>query len=423
MTRPDAPFIGGTSDQYRPSKLPKNWEWVPLHTIARLESGHTPDRKQPEYWNGDVRWVSLQDTTRLDSDSITDTAFRVSELGIANSSARILPAGTVIFSRTATVGKSTILGCDMATSQDFANWVCGDRIHNRYLVHVLRGMERTWTNLMAGSTHNTIYMPDFKKLCILLPPLPEQRQIATIISAWDRAIELTTTLIAAKQKRKAALMQTLLTGKVRLPGYLKSWQSVKLGKLLKEVDRWVEWDDEAMYHLISIRRRSGGMFERERKRGDEILTKVMKTTETGDFVIARMQAVHGAITVTPPEFDRMHISDSYSSFVPVDSSALCMPFLDQLSRTNRFYRLLLRSAYGVTIEKMTFNVPWFLDESITLPATYEEQHAISDILNTQDREIELHQKKLDALRRQKKGLMQQLLTGKVRVNVSASSGE
>jgi type I restriction enzyme S subunit len=136
-----------------------------------------------------------------------------------------------------------------------------------------------------------------------------------------------------------------------------------------------------------------------------------------------MQAVHGAITVTPPEFDRMHISDSYSSFVPVDSSALCMPFLDQLSRTNRFYRLLLRSAYGVTIEKMTFNVPWFLDESITLPATYEEQHAISDILNTQDREIELHQKKLDALRRQKKGLMQQLLTGKVRVNVSASSGE
>jgi type I restriction enzyme S subunit len=80
-----------------------------------------------------------------------------------------------------------------------------------------------------------------------------------------------------------------------------------------------------------------------------------------------------------------------------------------------FYRLALLSAYGVTIEKMTFNLDWFLSESVLIPPTQAEQVRIADVLRTCDAEIGVLQQQLDALKTQKKGLMQKLLTGQVRV--------
>ncbi|BDD86074.1 restriction endonuclease subunit S [Desulfofustis limnaeus] len=101
--------------------IPVDWKRVQLTTVAQLESGHTPSRRNPKYWNGSIPWVSLHDTDALDDREIHSTQQSVTQEGIDNSSARILPRGTVVFSRTATVGKTTVLGCNMATSQDFAN--------------------------------------------------------------------------------------------------------------------------------------------------------------------------------------------------------------------------------------------------------------------------------------------------------------
>ena len=117
-----------------PSSLPPDWELVAITSVAILESGHTPARNQPKYWNGKIPWVSLHDSKHLDVREIFQTGLSVTELGIANSSARILPKGTVVFSRTATIGKSTVLGRDMATSQDFANYICGPRMLS--LIHI-----------------------------------------------------------------------------------------------------------------------------------------------------------------------------------------------------------------------------------------------------------------------------------------------
>src|SRR5258708_40366077 len=98
-----------------PEAIPSEWDFVRLTDVARLESGHTPSRKHPEYWAGDIPWVSLHDSKVLDRAEIRETAQTIGELGLANSSARLLPPGTVVFSRTATVGKATILGREMAT--------------------------------------------------------------------------------------------------------------------------------------------------------------------------------------------------------------------------------------------------------------------------------------------------------------------
>ena len=155
-----------------PTYVPERWELVYLTSVAKLESGHTPSRRRPEYWEGDIPWISLHDSGALDVREIFSTAQTIGQLGLANSSTRLLPKGTVVFSRTATVGKATVMGREMATSQDFANYICGERLHNHYLVHLFRYMSPEWKRLMAGSTHNSIYMPVFRDLQILLPPQP-----------------------------------------------------------------------------------------------------------------------------------------------------------------------------------------------------------------------------------------------------------
>ena len=210
--------------------IPEQWECARMASVARLESGHTPSKREPSYWDGRIPWVSLHDTDGLDGREILTTAQMITEEGLNHSSARMLPKGTVVFSRTATVGKSTVLGRAMATSQDFANYICGPRLHNHFLVYLFRSMGRTWQSLMAGSIHNTIYMPVFEALQIALPPLAEQRAIARALGDVDALLGALDRLIAKKRDLKQAAMQQLLTGQTRLPGFLGEWEVKRIGE-------------------------------------------------------------------------------------------------------------------------------------------------------------------------------------------------
>jgi len=210
--------------------IPADWELVTLTKVAKLESGHTPSRDKPSYWGGTIPWISLADTDALDRLEISATTECVTPEGIANSSARVLPAGTVVFSRTATVGKATRMARDMATSQDFANWVCGPTLEPSYLVQVFRHMDREWDRLQEGSTHKTIYMPVFKKLQILLPPIAEQKKIAAVGEAFDMRIEHEQAALAALKVNRDALAQELLSGRLRLPNSMIARNAETSGK-------------------------------------------------------------------------------------------------------------------------------------------------------------------------------------------------
>jgi type I restriction enzyme S subunit len=148
---------------------PRGWRWHKLNEIARLESGHTPSRLRPEWWGGDVSWISLTEIRALDGKWTESTNLRTNSEGIANSAARILPRGTVCFSRTASVGFVTIMGQPMATSQDFANWVCGEELDPEYLMYALIFSRKELLKLASGATHKTIYMPTLKNFHLCEP--------------------------------------------------------------------------------------------------------------------------------------------------------------------------------------------------------------------------------------------------------------
>ena len=288
-------------------------------------------------------------------------------------------------------------------------------LHHFVVSNIFR--ERLGPFLIAGAQPN-ISPSDIESIRIFLPPLPEQKKIAEILGACDEAIEAQERLIAQKQQRKKGLMQKLLTGEVRFPEFEgTAWREVAIGSLLKEVKRPVEWDDEEQYKLLSLRRRSGGPFARESLYGREIKTKTLKTVRTGDFLIAKMQVTHGALGLVTPEFDQYKVSASYICLVPRVDESFDIRFFNYLSQLRYIWHLAYVASYGVTIEKMTFVPKDFLKKKISVPSTKEECSAIADFIDSVNEEIAVQEKQLEQLKQQKKGLMQQLLTGKVRVKV------
>jgi len=163
--------------------VPNGWLRVPLLQIAQLASGHTPSREHPEYWGGDVPWISIPDARRNHGRTITDTASFTNKLGLENSAARLLPKGTVCLSRTASVGYSVVMGRPMATSQDFANWICSPAIVPEFLMLAFLAEGSHLLRFGKGTTHTTIYYPELKALHITLPPVAEQLQIVSRLNA------------------------------------------------------------------------------------------------------------------------------------------------------------------------------------------------------------------------------------------------
>lgn len=161
--------------------LPRAWRWTPLLRLARQETGHTPSRRHPEYWDGDVPWLGIRDARKHHGGVIDRTAQTITAAGLEASSARVLPARTVCLSRTASVGYVTLLGRPMATSQDFVTWTCSAALLPEYLMYALMAEGKSIRRFGRGSTHTTIYFPELRALHIALPPLEEQQAITTRI--------------------------------------------------------------------------------------------------------------------------------------------------------------------------------------------------------------------------------------------------
>ncbi len=203
-------------------EIPSHWESGILRFYARMRSGHTPSRQHPEYWEEcTIPWFSLADVWQLRNDDRTylgETKELISELGLTNSAAELLPAGTVILSRTASVGFSGIMPRPMATTQDFVNWICGPKLMPEYLLQVFRAMKPEFERLVMGSTHKTIYMPDAASFAVAVPPLDEQKAIVRFLEIeLDKVTRISSKVeeaIKRLREYRSALVTAAVTGKI-----------------------------------------------------------------------------------------------------------------------------------------------------------------------------------------------------------------
>ena len=204
------------------NKVPEHWVVANIRRFAEMKTGHTPSRSIPEYWeNCTIPWFTLADVWQLRDARrmyLRDTANSISEIGLANSAAELLPPGTVILSRTASVGYTGIMPTAMTTSQDFWNWVCGPDLLPEYLVYVFRAMRNEFRALMIGSTHKTIYQPVAAAIRIPVPPIEEQHQIVAYLDEQtakiDTLIDETERFIDLSRERRSALITAAVTGQI-----------------------------------------------------------------------------------------------------------------------------------------------------------------------------------------------------------------
>lgn len=391
--------------------IPSEWECLPICSVATLESGHTPGRTEPTYWNGSIPWVSLHDTEQLDGKEITKTTYTVTQKGIDNSSARVLPKGTVIFSRTATVGKATILGGNMATSQDFANYICGPRLHNHFLVYLFRSMVRTWQSLMAGSTHQTIYMPTFRKLLIPLPPLREQLAIAAALSDVDALLEGLDRLIAKKRDLKQAAMQQLLTGETRLPGFGGEWETKRLGELFSlrigsSKSRYIVQGGRYLVVDMGAVARDGRLIASKRTEyRDDFLIR-------GDLVMPKDDIGGGNIIgkiAFIDENDRYILGDHVYALRLVEGESQFFAYMINAYEVNRSLRSKAAGSAQLGLSRKAV-----LEQEVLVPGI-AEQKAIARALSDMDADIDVLDQRRAKTADLKQAMMQELLTGRTRL--------
>ena len=389
--------------------IPQEWEVASLGKLVSITSGESPSLFNLREI-GKYPYIKVEDMNNCEKYQLLSREYTDDERCAIQKGSIIFPKrGAAI-----TNNKVRIAACQLYMDSNMMaimpnDFVCGDYLYFKITYEQLFRIADTSTIPQINNKHIIPY-----KIC--LPPLAEQRKIAEILGAWDEAIEKQSRLIEKLELRKRGLMQRLLTGRTRLPGFTSPWQKVSYSEILKEVKRNMTWDDNEEYDLISVKRRSGGLFHRNRLLGKDIKTKNLRPAKFGDFLISKMQIVHGASGLVTEEFDGMKISGSYIALVAKSREKVDMNFINWYSQTPYFYHQTYVSSYGVHIEKMTFDLESFMSMNIMLPPL-PEQKAIAEVLTAADNEIVIHRKKLDALRLQKRGLMQQLLTGKTRVKI------
>ena len=395
--------------------IPEDWETVLLDNVAFRGSGHTPDKKIPEYWNGDIKWISLKDCDLLDKPYIFDTCDKVTKAGIANSSAVIHPCGTVVLSRDAGVGKSSIMSEDMAVSQHFMAWQCGETLNNLFLYYWLQSKKKEFERIAIGNTIKTIGLGYFKQLNIPRPPLPEQEAIACTLSDIDALIESLDRLLTKKRQIKQGAMQELLRSK-------DGWTVKTLGESCEVITKGTT--------PTSIGRNftgSGVNFlkaESISENGHPILSKIAFIDETTHKILKRSQLMDGDLLVSiAGVLGRIGIVDK--SLLPANiNQALAIVRLGKESDFDRIYlfyylrsTMIEKQISDINVQAAQANISLqnVSDFQISIPLSISEQIKIANILSDMDAEIESISAKLTKTRQLKQGMMHELLTGRIRL--------
>lgn len=169
----------------------KGWKIFKIEEIGEVVSGGTPSTKIEEYYGGNISWITPKDLSGYEKRYIYKGERNITEEGLNNSSAKLLPKGTVLFSSRAPIGYVAIAGQELATNQGFKNIICNpDIVNNHFMYYKMKTLKEHFESIAGGSTFKEVSGKIVKEQKILLPPLHEQEKIVNILNALDDKIEL-----------------------------------------------------------------------------------------------------------------------------------------------------------------------------------------------------------------------------------------
>ena len=387
---------------------------TPLGNLATVMTGGTPDRGTPAYWGGSIPWVG---TGEIDFNIIESPTEYLTERGLKESAARLLPKGTLLmamYGQGTTRGKVGILAIEAATNQACAAIVPkAGLIESEFLFYVL---EASYARIRLLS--NTGSQENLNTTLIREIPVPVLSKTARdgIVSAakeWNAAIEKATALLAALEQRKQGLMQQLLTGRRRLKGFKGKWNEVTLDNVLERITRK---NSDSCNTALTVSAQRGLVAQ-----GSYFAKQIAAEANEHYVLLKRGEFAYNRSAANGYPFGAIKRLDSHEEGI-VSTLCLCFgirhedvldsDFLVWLIEAGRLNRAICKIAHEGARSHGLLNVTAkdFFDIKTTVPG-FPEQRAIAAIMNDTQTEIDALRGQVKALKVQKRALMQKLLSG------------
>ena len=267
--------------------------------------------------------------------------------------------------------------------------------------------------LAQGISVVHLYSSQLKSLQIATPQAPEQEKIAACLSSLDNLITAQAKKIEALKAHKKGLMQQLFPAegetapRLRFPEFrnMQGWKERRVGSLLQKAIRPLKMEDDQEYSLVTVKRRYGGVETRCVLKGWAIKVKSQFSIKANDFIISKRQIVHCACGVVPKRLENSIVSNEYSVLVAAPDCDI--DFFWYFSQQPKVSEAFLASSRGIVIEKMLFDLDYWLKTKFLFPLL-PEQRKIGRVLSSIDNLIVTQISKLEAMGARKKGLMQGL---------------
>ena len=415
-------------------EIPEDWEVVKISEIARkIKAGGTPKTTIKEYYeNGDIPFVKIENIT-TSGKYLEKTKTKITKKGLENSSAWLVPSGSILFAMYGSIGAVTINKIPVATNQAILGIIINDKEADvEFVYYLLKFLGPLFEKHSKQTTQANLTAKIVKEFKIPLPPLSEQKKIAEILRTVDEAIEKTDLAIEKTERLKKGLMQRLLTRGIKHERFKKTeigeipeeWEVVRLEELLTAI--------QDTPHKVPKKTNSGipfvsvnyvlqfpdyNFYIDHSKEGIEYISEdnieFLKkfTPESGDIIYTKWG--------TPGVAKLVNTGDR---FVGLCSLALLKPkrsivyslFLVYALNSNATRKQII--PHSKTSTRTEIHKKHIRNILLPLPPLPEQQK-IAEILMTVDKKLELLRKRKEKLERIKRGLMKDLLTGRRRVRV------
>ena len=417
-------------------EIPEDWEVVKLGEIAEVKSGGTPSTSNKDFWDGEIAWCTPTDITALKGGKyLTQTSRNITKSGLQYSAAELLPVDSIVMTSRATIGECAIAKIPVTTNQGFKNFICFDKVDSEFIYYLLGTQKKRFVALCAGSTFLEININQVRNFQVALPKSnSKQTAIAAVLSDTDRLLAALRALIGKKRAVKTAAMQQLLSGRLRLPGFAatgrlknselgeipEDWEVVKIKEFTDCTaggtpstvisEYWnggIPWMNSGELHLKQVYDVSGRITELGLNNSS---TSVVPKNSVL-IGLAGQGKTRGTVAIS-----RIPLCTNQSIAAVFPNNLFCSEYLFY-NLENRYEEL--RSLSTGDGGRGGLNLTIIRNLAVPFPS-HPEQTAIAQTLSDMDSEIAALEVRAAKLAQIKQGLMQNLLTGKIRVNTGAA---
>ena len=400
---PELRFPGFTDD----------WEERKLGELSNIVGGGTPSTSNSEYWDGDIDWYAPAEIG--EQRYVSKSKKTITELGLKKSSARILPVGTVLFTSRAGIGNTAILGKEATTNQGFQSIVPNPNKLDSYFIYSRTNELKRYGEVTgAGSTFVEVSGKQMSKMSIMVPELSEQQKIGSFFKQLDDTIALHQRKLDLLKEQKKGYLQKMFpkngakVPELRFAGFADDWEERKLGELALVLTGFPfkneDFVDNGKYLVITngnIQNESSTVDVSLGNRVDDLSDEIKERyyLNKNDILVTMDGTVGRTAKVVD---DNLILAQRVARLVANKNTEFVYQWLNQGS----FFNEMTKVSHGGTIKHISLNE--ISNYSATVPSNNIEQQKIGSFFAQLDNTIDLHQRKLDLLKEQKKGFLQKM---------------